>query len=704
MGKATKQTILRGCIIVLFAALCMSAAAQSTQNLGFESGTFTGWTGYTWRESLEQTSINTLPVQVSLPTARRHVIIADKTAYDANTGGALKMIPDGYNYSARLGCEIVEGTDSQPRCWEQSLRYTMTVTPDNVFLLMKFACVLEYAVDHSAIQEPRFKLTLYNSAGDTIPDCSNYDVFSSASIEGFQSYTPAGARDPVMWRNWTTVGADLSAYMGQQVTIEFMTADCKGQYHYGYAYFVADAMPLYITVDFCTNDEVAILEGPDGFKSYQWLDTDGLTVIGTTQNLTIDDPVEGAQYTCKMVSETGCQVQLSSVIARYTPKADFSWEMKDCETNQVAFTNQSTTNNGSLNYVWDFGDGNTSTDANPLHQFATSGWHKVNLLVKNPPSGCTDTLTQNVESFSPPLVGFSGDTTFCPGGSTTLTGYGADHYKWSTNSTADAITLSSADTYWMEGYSSAGCSTRKTFTLTEDPAMALTITGNTAFCTGSSVTLTASGAATYLWSTGSTGSSIQVSSGGTYSLTGYSAFGCSEQQSITVTEEANPYLNFTLSAYTVDVRHNSIDCAAEDDQSVSFTWDMGDGYTKIGTSFTHNYNVPNLLTTFTVTVTAENLAGCTTSKSAVIAVTPFVPNVFSPNNDGINDFFMPDFEQEVFDRHGLSIYKGSTGCTGWDGYYKGRPADPDTYFYVLKYTDLENTDHVRRGFITLVKQ
>lgn len=692
---------LRINILIFLLGISLNAVSQNKQNLGFEKGTFDGWTGYTWRESLEVSSINSSPTQVSLPTSRRHVIISDQSAYDSNTGNALKMIPDGYTYSARLGCEI-NSSDSNPRCWEQSLRYSMTLDSTNAFLLLKFACVLQYASDHTASQEPRFKLTLYDSDGDEIPDCSNYDVYSSASIDGFQSYTPNGSRDPVMWRDWTTVGADLSKYIGQKITIEFMSADCKGRYHYGYAYFVADAMPLYITVDYCTNDNMAILEAPDGFETYQWLDTDSATVVSNEQDLLLEDPEEGAKYFCTMESETGCQITLSSVVAKYEPKADFDWAMKDCSTNKVAFTNKSTTNSGTLNYLWNLGEGQTSTEESFVHPFETSGLHDVQLIIYNPPSGCTDTISKTVESFSPPLVGFTGDTTYCPGETTTLKAYGAYSYLWSTGSTNESINIGDpGGTYWMLGYSSEGCvSDTITFNVTEDKAWTLELSGDSLFCAGGSASLLASGATGYLWSTGETTDEIQIESGGTYTVTGYSDFGCSQQQSISVIEKPNPTLEFALSTYTVDVRNNTVDCNAISSDAISFEWDMGDGNLVDQASHSYTYSNLNELTALEVTISVANEYGCTTTDSTSIAVSPFIPNVFTPNNDGINDLFMPGFDQLIFDRHGITIYSGNLG---WDGYYKGRQADPDTYFYIVKYTDSNDVEFTKKGFITLVK-
>lgn len=373
------------------------------QNLGFEKGDFTNWTGYNWIYSSEVPSINTSKVQVALPTPRRQVIISDVNAYDPNTGNQLKKVPPGYQYSARLGDMIING-DPNPRCWQQSLRYTMKVDSSNALLVMKFALVLQYISDHKTIEEPRFKLTLFDQKNDTIRDCANYDVFSSSGyIKGFQTYTPAGSNITIEWRDWTTVGANLLKYYGQTITVEFMSADCTKKYHYGYAYFVAACHPLYITVKYCAGDSVATLTAPEGFERYRWIKNSG-AVVDTSQVLSIPNPEEGAVYSCSMTSATGCSVTLKSTIAKYIIHADYKTAMVDCKSNIVQFSNLSTSTRGTLNYLWDFGDGHTSMEVNPRYTFSTSGFHDVNLTLMNPPSACTEKLDRKIESFSPPLV------------------------------------------------------------------------------------------------------------------------------------------------------------------------------------------------------------------------------------------------------------------------------------------------------------
>ncbi|MDX8339706.1 gliding motility-associated C-terminal domain-containing protein [Draconibacterium sp. IB214405] len=697
-------------LVVLQVIISGISYSQNIQNLGFENGNFDGWVGYQWRYSDKTPSINTPPSIVSLPTSRRHVIISDRSAYDSNTGGKLKMVPDGYKYSARLGDEINQSTDGMPRCWHQSLQYTMKVDSSNAFLLLKYACVLQYSTSHDNVteMEPRFQLNLLDENGDSISSCVNYEVYSESNIEGFQTYSSGGTgannNATVKWRDWTTVGADLTTYIGQEITIEFLAADCTGQYHYGYAYFVVDCMPLYITVDYCQGDNEAILEGPDGFESYSWSFVGGedLIFVDTTKNLVVTSPNEGDTYLCEMQSETGCEISLSAEIVQYNPIAAFEWKMKDCKTNEVEFINQSTNDNkGTLSYLWDLGD-TTLTKESFTYKFKTSGWHEVGLIVYNPPSGCTDTVYQQVESFSPPLVGFSGDTVYCKGQTTTLTAYGADNYEWSTGSTAESITVGApGGTYWMLGYSSEGCvSDTNYFTISEDEEWSLDIIGDTILCVGDSVELTATGAYEYLWNTQETSDAIIVAKEGTYSVTGYSEFGCSQKGAITLTKISRPELDVTVTPTTINKRHNTVDCLVTSDDAIEFYWDMGDGTEYSTSSFPHTYSVTSDMLTYTVNVTGVNEYGCTSTQTAYVTEELFVPNVFTPNNDGVNDAFLAGFDVTVFDRHGIILF---TGNEGWDGYYNGKLVDPDTYFYKVDYLDAEGETKKKQGFITLVR-
>jgi gliding motility-associated-like protein len=83
---------------------------------------------------------------------------------------------------------------------------------------------------------------------------------------------------------------------------------------------------------------------------------------------------------------------------------------------------------------------------------------------------------------------------------------------------------------------------------------------------------------------------------------------------------------------------------------------------------------------FTVQLKDEH--NCTVTQEFVLEKDFFIPRIFTPNGDGINDVFMPGYEVTVFDRLGVEIFSGNDG---WDGTYKNKYVSPDIYFYTLKH-------------------
>lgn len=132
----------------------------------------------------------------------------------------------------------------------------------------------------------------------------------------------------------------------------------------------------------------------------------------------------------------------------------------------------------------------------------------------------------------------SGTTTICLGQSTTLTTSGGGVYLWSTGSTNSSINVSPTvtTTYSVTVTNIVGCIAITSITVTINTPSA-SIIGNSFACSGQGTTLTASGGVTYLWSTGSTNTSISVSPtvATTYSVTATTASGCTATSSTIVT-------------------------------------------------------------------------------------------------------------------------------------------------------------------------
>ena len=87
-----------------------------------------------------------------------------------------------------------------------------------------------------------------------------------------------------------------------------------------------------------------------------------------------------------------------------------------------------------------------------------------------------------------------------------------------------------------------------------------------------------------------------------------------------------------------------------------------------------------------------------------------MPNIFTPNNDGINDYFCP-IEMDaityatliIYNRWGLKLFETNNLLTGWDGKYDGRDCSDGTYYWIVKYSGKENNEKVKNGFLTLIR-
>jgi gliding motility-associated-like protein len=167
-----------------------------------------------------------------------------------------------------------------------------------------------------------------------------------------------------------------------------------------------------------------------------------------------------------------------------------------------------------------------------------------------------------------------------------------------------------------------------------------------------------------------------------------------------VVEYPLPLVDFTMSASLLDKRHNQLTCSIPIQSETHYLWDLGDGTTGAGASIQHTYSVSNGILEYLVSLSATSKYGCVANASKNIDVVPFIPNVFSPNGDGINDVFMPEIDLQIFDRSGVIFYNGTAG---WDGRYNGKLVDQDTYFYLIHYTDKSQQVQTRKGYITLVR-
>jgi hypothetical protein len=194
-------------------------------------------------------------------------------------------------------------------------------------------------------------------------------------------------------------------------------------------------------------------------------------------------------------------------------------------------------------YLWSNGETTQTITATQAGQYTVT-------VTNN--DGCSDTsdpVTVTVNPTPNSGVSVSGATTFCSGGSVTLTSQASSgSYLWSNGETTQSITVNQTGNYSVT-VTDNGCSATSgvtAVTVNQTPTATITPQGNTTFCQGGFVVLQAAGGGTYQWNTGSQASSINVSQSGTYTVI-VTDNGCNAQAQQQVT--VNPLPTVTLAPF-----------------------------------------------------------------------------------------------------------------------------------------------------------
>jgi gliding motility-associated-like protein len=151
--------------------------------------------------------------------------------------------------------------------------------------------------------------------------------------------------------------------------------------------------------------------------------------------------------------------------------------------------------------------------------------------------------------------------------------------------------------------------------------------------------------------------------------------------------------------------------------AISYHWDLGNQFSTNSKNVSYTFvNKGEGSTTYEVTLIAINDFGCADTAKVTITIDPhselIVPNIFTPNDDGINDLFtlkstgLHFVQAQLFNRWGLQIYEWNSIHGGWDGRTSsGLQAPEGTYYYIIKAKGEGATgkDYEFKGSFTLLR-
>ena len=334
-----------------------------------------------------------------------------------------------------------------------------------------------------------------------------------------------------------------------------------------------------LTSTYSTNTTWKSIGNGDDFVA-QSVNLSGLTP-GTTYHYRIEAKnAEGTSYG-----------KDSTFTTKDFPSLAYSYDSTLCVGDVLSITNQSTISTGTLSYVWQIRNSSgslvhTSTDVNPTFTMASAGTYTIKLTASSSDAVTTTKTTGLVvEAIPTPSITAGGATTFCQGGTVTLTGStGYQSYMWSNGSTTSSIAVADSNTYTLTVSSANGCSGSTAINIDVNPLPTATVvsaTGDYDFCDGSSLTLEApTGASGYQWYkdgsaiTGGTSSTLSATSSGSYAVEVTSSDGCSSlSSSQSVTKNALPTAAISNASALSFCDGGSVTLSAP--SGMSYAWSTG---------------------------------------------------------------------------------------------------------------------------------
>ncbi len=312
----------------------------------------------------------------------------------------------------------------------------------------------------------------------------------------------------------------------------------------------------------------------------------------------------------------------------------------------------------------------------------------------------------------------------CPGQTVTLTASQGQNFTWSppTNLSCTSCTTTNASppvttTYTVTAMNAPGCSNTNTITVTVGPPPPPLITPtNAQICPGQTVTLMGLQGQNFVWSpatglscTSCTTTMAAPTVNTTYTLTSTSGI-CVSSKTVNVSIVPPAIASFTNVTQGTTLPAQ-VQFTSTSTLSNGCWWNFGNGQTSTLCTPSYTYSAPGI---YSVTMVAYGQNGCndTITKTILVSDTAglIMPNVFSPNGDGINDYFQPiaknvgQFSCTIFDRWGKIVFDFGSTNDKWMGQTNSGATCPDgTYYYVMDAKDDNSKIYKAKGFITLMR-
>ena len=456
-----------------------------------------------------------------------------------------------------------------------------------------------------------------------------------------------------------------------------------------------------------------------------------------TQNATYTFTTAGNHVVVFMATSSGnvdcLGMKVKNVFVTDKPHAGIK-NIPYCALSAIVLQDSSYTTDGIVitNWWWDLGNGQFSTQQNPLVTYNAPGTFIIRHVVTNSRGCISDTLTQTINVAAKPMAEFGYSSPQCSNtaiqfsDSSFITPGTVNQWNWIQSGTVfstqqNPLQLFSAgpQTVGLVAVSNSGCNSDtvfKTFTVTPKPDIAMAFNNS---CRGIPVNFAAvdnsgSGIANWNWNFGDggigTGNNTQhiYNTAATFpvSLYALSNNGCSSdtlKRNIIIYSTSVFAGNDVIAAVGQPVQLQATGAA-------SYSWSPPVGL--------NDPNIGNpvaiLNSTQTYTVRGYTAAGCESFDDVTVKIYKgpdiYLPNAFTPNGDGLNDIFrgipvgIKQFHfLKIFNRYGEQVFQTTDYNNGWDGFWKGQKQSPGVYVVIASGTDFRGNEINKKQSFVLIR-
>ena len=339
-------------------------------------------------------------------------------------------------------------------------------------------------------------------------------------------------------------------------------------------------------------------------------------------------------------------------------------------------------------YIWNTGQKSQEIEV------SSEGVYTVTVEDSN---GCSGSGSGTLTVYNKPLVSEPSDKVFCEGGGLFLSpSLPKGNYNWKPGGeTTSSIYVNTVGDYEVVITNDFGCADSVIINVSQTLNPTIDLGPDIRICDGETTFIGFSAQnSTITWNTGEVSDYIEISKSGSYEAKILDLNNCSgkDEVEVIVSSSPNPVLPNDTSVCFQEINGLPLKVNVESRDKV--LWSTGDTSISINIHDEGSYEV--LVT---------NINGCI-GKDTVEVITKcpsslWIPNAFTPNNDGINDFFGPkainifDYDFYIFNRFGELIFYSNNINDQWDGTFEGDNCQIGVYVWKLNYRSLETNDRYK---------